>query len=289
MSTFGILGSGFGIYGYLPALLNLGHFVLIPEQYQDKINKRPELGPYLDKLEYSTEKRIIDICDNLVVARNPQRQYELVSKITNNKQKLFLEKPLAPTLEMHRKLLKKLTISNFDFSVGYLLQYTPWWREITKGFCASTPLVTEINWKISKPNGWKEIPNLGGGIPDYYGIHFVPILQISGVQFQPSDVVSSKNSMLAIFRNRTGAKLKVRIEYSSKSLFSVTTASPKGERRNIFSDASPFGHLPIPNSPDPRISVLEEYISSSDRIPKLLQSRLRLEENVLFFRKAFLQ
>ena len=49
-ARFTILGSGFGLYGYLPALLDLGHMVTLPTRYQAVVAGRPELSRFMSRV-----------------------------------------------------------------------------------------------------------------------------------------------------------------------------------------------------------------------------------------------
>jgi len=288
MASFGIMGSGFGIYGYLPALARLGHEIVVPYSYSTKIHQRKELEPHWTQVTYASEKEIIESLANLVIAKDPQSQFELVTKLSVSNQKLWLEKPLAPTVEMHKEVIEHLRISGFDFSVGYLFQFTSWWREIQRILSNSETSEIQLIWKISKPIGWKQIHGVGGGISDFFGIHFSPFLEIPGVILQFTEMSEPDDSVVVVLGNDKGSTLKIEIEYSQSSLFSVTTKGTNGESQKVFSKPSPFGSLPLGGQPDPRICFLEQYILTNCDSPKQFQKHLSLEEKAVQFRQAFL-
>ena len=47
---FAIRGSGFGLYGYLPALVGCGRRVVLPERYRARFAERPELAPFANEV-----------------------------------------------------------------------------------------------------------------------------------------------------------------------------------------------------------------------------------------------
>ena len=56
MSTVGIVGSGFGLYGYLPALVEVGKMnVILPGRYKDKFLARSELKIYADYIHWVSD------------------------------------------------------------------------------------------------------------------------------------------------------------------------------------------------------------------------------------------
>ena len=101
----GILGSGFGLYGYLPALMNLGYEVWVPIRYKEKISRRIELQKIVSDIFLKSEEQILSDCGILVIARRPEDQFALLNQLSYSKQKYFLEKPLARNLAEQNQLL----------------------------------------------------------------------------------------------------------------------------------------------------------------------------------------
>ena len=54
----GILGGGFGLYGYLPAFANLRFEIFTLSKYENFINKRPDLAKYIDKINFLNDGHV---------------------------------------------------------------------------------------------------------------------------------------------------------------------------------------------------------------------------------------
>ena len=71
-----IIGSGFGLYGYLPALTEeFGASVVLPEQYRDKAASRPELVRFLGGVRWESDlDRALAVASTVVIAATPAAQ-----------------------------------------------------------------------------------------------------------------------------------------------------------------------------------------------------------------------
>jgi len=259
MTEFGILGSGFGMYGYLPALLNSGYEVTTLSEYKAKFELRPELAKFIDQVRFTSEREILDTCENLVIAKDPASQYQLLSKNQFQFRRLFLEKPLAPIISQHKEMLEILESQNINFSVGYLFKFTSWWKRIASDILLGHSLEVEIEWRLGRPPGWKNSPQDGGGLVAFYAIHFAP-----------NDV-----------------NLHIRLEYADKNAFSIFSMDTFRQRTLLYSGDSPFGAKPSFGEVDPRIPFLEEYIAEVFSENDHTADRLKIEKLTLGFRSSF--
>jgi len=54
---FTVFGSGFGLYGYLPALIDtFGEPVALPESYRATVQARPELARCLPSIRWAADR-----------------------------------------------------------------------------------------------------------------------------------------------------------------------------------------------------------------------------------------
>ena len=94
-----ILGSGFGLYGYLPAILkNEYNNIYLPHKYKTKIINRKDLNFFFERINwYDDLNEITKFIDSVVIASNPENQPLIVNNLLkiNNIKKYILEKPLA--------------------------------------------------------------------------------------------------------------------------------------------------------------------------------------------------
>lgn len=288
MSTFGILGSGFGLYGYLPALIESGNSVSIPTRYKDKIFSRFELTRYASQINYVDESQILLGCDNLVLARDPQSQYDFLMNSELVNKSLWLEKPLAPTIEMHREVIELISRRGYKFSLGYLFQYTDWWSFLVESTNERSNLSIQVDWQLPRPQGWKGDSRNGGGIVAFYAIHFVPLLLHEGWILGKTHFAKLGEEVYFTLNHIHGTKLSVRISYSDAHLFRLSMSNLRVSDVNIFLGKTPFGQLPEKGKPDPRLPFLIKYIKQESHPSDQTLINLQLEEMAMIFRKSFL-
>ena len=105
----GVLGGGFGLYGYMPAFLGLGMEVFTLSRYKQELEGRLELNSLLGKVKFlSTEEEIVRSIEVIAIARNPSSQEKFMEGITSGFTHLFLEKPMASSVNEHERCLEKL-------------------------------------------------------------------------------------------------------------------------------------------------------------------------------------
>lgn len=188
-----ILGSGFGLYGYLPALCTLKNIsIILPSRYKERFIHRAELTSYYNRIEWiDNQKDILALCEGLIIALPPIQQFSWVQKALQyrNISHLLLEKPLASTPDLAMNLISDLEISGKKFKIGYNFRYTDWGEHILR----HTKGIKSITWKFKahhyKQNiqTWKRLHHQGGGALRFYGIHLIALLSELGY----SDVVNS--------------------------------------------------------------------------------------------------
>ena len=84
-----IYGSGFGLYGYLPAIYKFSKKVYLNKKYQETFKSRKELALFEPKiLWYKNVKNIISKIDYLVIAKRPIDQLKIIKQILKNKNKV---------------------------------------------------------------------------------------------------------------------------------------------------------------------------------------------------------
>ena len=193
--NYNIFGSGFGLYAYLPAILkNKKNKVFLPKKYLNVIKNRKDLKKYFNKIiwysKISEVKKKIHFC---VIAKRPIDQITLTKKIIEfeNLKHLYLEKPIAPNYNSSQKLLNFLKKKKIKFSICYLLNETPVYKKLIK--IIKTEKINRINifWSFKKENKnktWKLNKREGGGILNFYGIHFIHLFSTLGF----NNVLTSK-------------------------------------------------------------------------------------------------
>ena len=98
--NFLIIGSGFGIYGYLPAIYKNSKKIFLNIKYKKKIEKRIELIRYLKRVIWYFDIKDINCnIDYVIIAQNPKKQFLVTKRILRllKPKHLFLEKPISHT------------------------------------------------------------------------------------------------------------------------------------------------------------------------------------------------
>jgi predicted dehydrogenase len=184
---FAILGSGFGLYGYLPALVGrCKQSVVLPERYRTRFGERSELADfainvYWEEDEFATLKR----ANGVVLALRPidQRVWISRSLLHSNIKYLLLEKPLAHSPEVASEVLDDLVRSCTVFRIGYTFRYTAWGKKLssTLNLRRGSGLVS-FHWSFLAHHyrhdlhNWKRFHSSGGGAIRFYGIHIIALL-----------------------------------------------------------------------------------------------------------------
>jgi hypothetical protein len=197
--VFAVLGSGFGLYGYLPALVEgCGQSIVLPERYRISFQARPELEKFSHAVRWeSDECSALGCAEGAVLALRPADQefwlYRCLGK--PNLKFLILEKPLARTPEGALSALDALLVGRKIFRIGYVFRFTAWGRQLLSVLGAknySGKLL--IQWSFCAHHyqhdlsNWKRFVSMGGGAIRFFGIHVIALLAELGYQ----DIVLSK-------------------------------------------------------------------------------------------------
>lgn len=181
-----ILGSGFGLYGYLPALSKFKNVnIILPDRYKERLSQRPDIASFYNRIEwFDNRTNMLELCEGLIIALPPVQQLLWVKKALQYKNisHLLLEKPLAPTPDLAMNLISDLEISKKKFKIGYNFRYTYWGKDILRHIMG----IKRIIWKFEayhyKKNiqTWKRLHKEGGGALRFYGIHLIALLSELG-------------------------------------------------------------------------------------------------------------
>lgn len=220
MRVAAILGSGFGLYGYLPALLEAGaERVALPVRYQAKFSLRPELARFSHAVQWMPDEiAALESADTAVLALRPDLQAQWISRCLElpNIHRLLLEKPLAPSPDAALSLFDRLMASHKVFRIGYVFRFTSWGNMLRSmagnmgGFDG-----LNVSWSFLAHHfrhesvGWKRNVELGGGAIRFYGIHLIALLAEMGYE----NVLSSQ-----AFAQNAGEIVKWEARFSGRGL-----------------------------------------------------------------------
>lgn len=184
---FAILGSGFGLYGYLPALVEgCSQRIVLPERYRTRFYKRPELERYANDVQWEVdEEAALNCVMGVVLALRPINQSEWIPRcLTRSKiNSLLLEKPLAHTPEVAAEIFDDLICSGKTFRIGYTFRYTAWGQQMLSALTtAGRSASLSIQWSFLAHHfrydlhNWKRFNATGGGAIRFYGVHVIALL-----------------------------------------------------------------------------------------------------------------
>ncbi len=283
----GVLGGGFGLYGYMPAFLGLGMEVFTLSRYKQELEGRLELNSLLGKVKFlSTEEEIVRSIEVIAIARNPSSQEKFVEGITSGFTHLFLEKPMASSVKEHERCLEKLITLKQNFSIAYLFKYCDWWVE-AKGLLNSTNNSSVvIHWGVPlSVNNWKSLDSEGGGIGSYYATHLIPLIHDLGFEFKIQDFLHDSDLRI-VARNSGGSTLKIKIFRAEKQSFLIYEDLALSKNL-IYEAQTPFGEIGRKGVADARVPVLMNYIRDKLASSSFL-TECSMEAEILGFRRQLL-
>ena len=255
--NFLIIGSGFGIYGYLPAIYKNSKKIFLNIKYKKKIEKRIELIRYLKRVTwYFDFKDINDKIDYVIVAQNPKQQFLITKKILRflKPKHLFLEKPICHSPNKSLNFVEFLEKNKIKFSVGYLFTYLNWYKYIKKNLSHNQKF--KITWRIKsnkKNNLWKSNHKEGGGLVRFYSIHFFKLFH--DLDFANIHNVSvNKKHCKFILKDQKENIIFLNVKYALINQFHIR------HNKNYFLKSSNPFMKSIKINNDPRVSIIQKYV-----------------------------
>jgi predicted dehydrogenase len=258
-----VLGSGFGLYGHLPALAELGVEVRIPARYRSVFQRRPELAAYRNAVRFEEEDASwLTQSEGVVLARRPEDNALLAREMIRRGSPSYvvIEKPLAPTQQDAVVLDRDLRAAGVSYFVPYLFGYCDWCGHCRQRLQAETISSLEIDWRypFRMPAGsWKADHESGGGVLNYYFIHIVALLSFL---FDEYEIVECRAS-----RDESGDRIDL-TACSGSVMARATFVSGPACRFSVSANGdcvmaapTPFGAVPDRGERDPRIDPLKTF------------------------------
>lgn len=189
---FAICGSGFGLYVYLPALVEFcSERIVLPVRYQERFSARPELQGFATAITWVRDDlEALSAADGVAIALLPDRQVAVARDCLQrpNIRRMVLEKPMAPDPGTAGDLLAALESSKKDFRIGYTFRYTPWGEQLLKRDRLAGVESLSVRWSFMAHHfrhgldNWKRQEESGGGPLRMMGIHVVALLAELGYE-----------------------------------------------------------------------------------------------------------
>lgn len=271
-----VIGSGFGLYGYLPALVaHLNKKIVLPIDYQNKIKARPELLSLLDKVQWVKDRNTaLEIADTVVLAIPPFSQDALVSECLKfkNIRRLVLEKPIASNPVSSTHLHNELIDKRINFTVAYTLACLDWQSDIT--WSIKTDMSIVLTWDFMAHHfayelrNWKRVHKQGGGVLRFFGIHIIAMLAMRGYTEVQTITLNGEldgepEVWKAIFNGEK--KPPCYVNMNSRSLTPCFTIRADGGRA-LLSLKEPFALEKSRGKLDRRVATLAKIIKKLDSV-----------------------
>lgn len=272
--VFTILGSGFGMYGYLPALIECGVKVVLPERYRSVVGGRSELIQYVPEVTWCAGTNEALACSNgAVVALRPADQAGWMVRLARMPRisHLILEKPVAPEPQLAAQLVDELDRAGKRYRVGYTFRFLPW-AERLRSILNDGSEALSFDWSFmahhyrTNVENWKRFDVSGGGALRFYGIHVIALLAELGYDDVASSIVSGPSdaetvSWEAVFIAKNLPPITLRVNSrASRTCFKITAGSHSG----FLDQLDPFASVGRSSldAHDPRVGVLSALYRS---------------------------
>ncbi|MBR1130046.1 hypothetical protein [Bradyrhizobium iriomotense] len=266
--VFTILGSGFGMYGYLPALIECGMKVALPERYRAVVGGRSELVQYESEVIWCADAEgALARATGAVIALRPADQAGWLARMADMPgiRDLILEKPVAPEPRRAAQLLEAFEHSGKRYRVGYTFRFMPW-AERLRAVLQEGVDGLSLDWSFmahhyrANLENWKRYDISGGGALRFYGIHLVALLAELGYDDVASSAINGPSeaetaSWEATLTGKGLPPFALRVDSRApQTCFRITAAS----RAPIVDQSDPFVWIKPDsvNVRDPRVDVL---------------------------------
>ncbi|WP_291577667.1 Gfo/Idh/MocA family oxidoreductase [Bradyrhizobium sp.] len=184
---FAVLGSGFGLYGYVPALISgCNQEVYLPARYRVRLRERVDVRPFEDVIQWrADEAAILQEVDAVVISRRPQDQEQLIHRHLGapNLRAFVLEKPLGTTPGSALEVLDTLEAAGKSYRIAYVFRYLPWAVLLKQTLeKREAPGSIRIVWRFRAHHyahalqNWKRSVSDGGGALRFFGIQLIGLL-----------------------------------------------------------------------------------------------------------------
>lgn len=263
-----IIGGGFGLYGYVPALIKCKNFkVFLPTRYQEKFSLRKDLACF-NHLVYwiNNDEDLLKICQGVIIALPPKEQYLWIIKCLYYKHitHMLLEKPLSINPVLSTKIINELIYSKVKFRIAYNFRFTKWGESIRfsqSGLKNFTWNFQAHHYKFNMKN-WKRYHALGGGALRFYGIHFIAFLSELGY----TDVCFSE---LKSSKKYEAESWHSQLKGDGLLTCTVNICSNSKETNFVIQDKNELNHFQL----HPFENTLQQNGKNCDeRIPYLMES-----------------
>lgn len=222
MVKVGIIGSGFGLYGLLPAFKSIPGCNVISicgRKTQRLVDYCQSIGLkkiYTDWQEMLDKEKL----DAIALAVTPNTQYQIAKVAIKKGLHIFAEKPLAVTSQQAKELLSLAEEKKITHIIDFIFPEIEAWKKVKQLIDKKTYgklKQIDLNWDFlsydikNRISSWKTNVKEGGGALSFYFSHSLYYLEYFAgkiLDFKSTLFHSKKN----INRGEVGIKLKLRFK-----------------------------------------------------------------------------
>ena len=187
MIKVAIIGSGFGLYGLLPAFYSIKNCNVVGISGKNSKRMEDTCIKYNLKRYENWEKMIeVEKPDAIAIAVIPENQYKIAKMALENNIAVFAEKPLATSYQQSLELSNIATKKKLPNMVDFIFPEIPEWKK-TKDIIDKCIIgkITSVNitWSFlsydleNEVNSWKTNISKGGGALSFYFSHIFYYLE----------------------------------------------------------------------------------------------------------------
>ncbi|HSW83090.1 MAG TPA: Gfo/Idh/MocA family oxidoreductase [Usitatibacter sp.] len=273
---FTVVGSGFGLYGYLPALVDSGERVVLPRAYEAKVRARPELLRCLAGIEWADDAdAALSRAGSVVIAAPPRHQIEVAARCAalSHIERIVLEKPVAPTPVEASRVLAELDRAKKRYRVGYTMLHARWHENLEWPRATDRASIVDIDWTFMAHHfahglhNWKRSHEAGGGVLRFFGVHLVALLARHGYDaVRESSLQGGREAeperWQATFAGPGLPECRVRVDSRRETERFEIAHTQEGARRALVALRDPFGQERPGAGDDPRVGILQRLLAT---------------------------
>jgi len=253
----GILGSGYGLYGYLPAICQvLNEKVCLLNKAKEILLSRTELTKYYDRINWvESSSQIISTCDTLIIAYPPEYVYPLIEMIeaSSTLRKIIVEKPICQDSTTSLKFITRVKNKKIKIISGFIFIYAEWYQNLVGHNNGDINIIWKFlkKSKLSSDLTWKYSSNKGGGALKMYGVHLLSIL--ASFNAEPVRILQNNDEVFrAVFKTKNKFFININLELTNtQSYFKI---------ENITTLETPFGKQSENNQEDFRVKYITKML-----------------------------
>jgi predicted dehydrogenase len=274
-SRWGILGGGFGLYGYLPALAGLGvREFFVPARHRAFMEGRHDIREYASLIRWCDDSAtLVSSVESLVLAVPPLQQEDIVMKLCAGRhlKQLVMEKPVAHSPSCGDSVIASARDVATSVRIAFICKHAPWAIALLDN-CQNYPTgMISIEWTFmahhlkTNMETWKARHENGGGALRFYGIHLIALLAEASFRTVVNSELTFDEQGRAIrwaarFRSPNGSTAAVTVDCSSgEQRFRIRRRTPVGEY--LVELPNPFAEFDSATS-DCRIAPLQALLQT---------------------------